>query len=53
MSDKPLIIITGASYGIGHALSVKLAQQNYPCLLISRDIERLSPYTAVKFCNRN
>ncbi len=37
--SKPLIVITGASHGIGHALAVKFANENYPCLLISRTIE--------------
>ncbi|MGL5742095.1 MAG: SDR family oxidoreductase [Legionella sp.] len=42
MTEKPLIAITGASHGIGRALAVKFAQQHYPCLLISREIEPFS-----------
>ncbi|KTD76309.1 SDR family oxidoreductase [Legionella waltersii] len=39
MPNKPLIIITGASHGIGRALAFKFSQQDYPCLLISRNME--------------
>lgn len=39
MTDKPLVVITGASHGIGKALAVKFSEQGHPCLLISRHIE--------------
>lgn len=41
MPVKPLVIITGASQGIGRALAFKFSKQQYPCLLISRNIEPL------------
>lgn len=37
--QKPLIVITGASHGIGKALAMKFAADDYPCLLLSRHIE--------------
>ncbi|WP_419418796.1 SDR family oxidoreductase [Legionella sp. D16C41] len=36
MSKNPLVVITGASAGIGKALAIKFAKENYACLLISR-----------------
>ncbi|STX51828.1 short chain dehydrogenase/reductase family oxidoreductase [Legionella busanensis] len=38
MEKKPLVVITGASKGIGRALAIKFAKEDYPCLLISRHI---------------
>ncbi|MDO9578437.1 MAG: SDR family oxidoreductase [Candidatus Cloacimonadales bacterium] len=40
--NKPLVVITGASQGIGKALAIKFASENHPCLLISRHIEFIS-----------
>ncbi len=41
MSTKPLVVITGASQGIGKALAIKFSQAGYPLLLISRTITPL------------
>ena len=38
---NPLVVITGASSGIGRALANKFSAQEYPCLLLSRHIEPL------------
>ncbi|MFC1888102.1 SDR family oxidoreductase [Candidatus Cloacimonadota bacterium] len=38
-SVKSLIVITGASQGIGKALAIKFSEEDHPCLLISRHIE--------------
>ncbi|MCP4473885.1 MAG: SDR family NAD(P)-dependent oxidoreductase [Gammaproteobacteria bacterium] len=40
-THKPLVVITGASMGIGHALALKFAKSGYPCLLLSRHIKPL------------
>jgi len=37
--SKPLVVITGASEGIGKALAIKYSDEGHPCLLISRHIE--------------
>jgi len=42
MTDKPLVVITGASHGIGKALAIKFADESHPCLLIARHIEPIS-----------
>lgn len=39
--SKPLIIVTGASSGIGEATARLFAQQGHPLLLLARRIERL------------
>jgi NADP-dependent 3-hydroxy acid dehydrogenase YdfG len=39
--SKPLIVITGASSGIGEATAKKFAGQGYPLLLLARRIEKL------------
>ena len=38
---KPLVVVTGASHGIGRALAAKFATENHPLLLISRHLEPL------------
>ncbi|WED43605.1 SDR family oxidoreductase [Legionella cardiaca] len=40
-SKNGLIVITGASAGIGRALANQFAKAGHPCLLISRHIEKL------------
>lgn len=39
--SKPLVVITGASHGIGKALALSYAKENHPLLLLSRNIEPL------------
>ncbi len=38
LMEKPLIVITGASQGIGQALALKFSAEAHPCLLLSRHI---------------
>ncbi|WP_446469672.1 SDR family NAD(P)-dependent oxidoreductase [Xenorhabdus stockiae] len=38
---KPLVVITGASSGIGQATAKLLSSYGYPLLLIARRIERM------------
>ena len=45
MKNKGLVVITGASAGIGKALALKFAAENYPCLLLSRHI---TPFPELK-----
>ena len=42
ITNKALVVITGASHGIGKALAIKFTEDNHPCLLISRHIEPIS-----------
>ncbi len=42
MANKPLVVITGSSHGIGKALAIKFTEESHPCLLISRHIEPIS-----------
>jgi len=39
--EKPLVVITGASSGIGTAVAKKFSQQGYPLLLLARRIGRI------------
>ena len=41
---KPLIVITGASAGIGKALAEEFVNDGHPCLLISRSIEPMAEF---------
>lgn len=41
-NQKSLVVITGASAGIGKALAIRFTDEGYPCLLISRHIEPLA-----------
>lgn len=41
MTDKPLVMITGAGTGIGRATALAFAQAGYPLLLLGRRIEPL------------
>ncbi|CDZ77562.1 short chain dehydrogenase [Legionella massiliensis] len=38
-NKKALVVITGASSGIGKALALKFSEEGHPCLLISRSIQ--------------
>ncbi|WP_211830866.1 SDR family oxidoreductase [Kistimonas asteriae] len=38
---KPLVVITGASSGIGEAAARKFSQEGYPLLLLARRLERM------------
>lgn len=42
MADKPLVIITGASKGIGKALAVRFSREPVSLLLISRNMQPLT-----------
>jgi NADP-dependent 3-hydroxy acid dehydrogenase YdfG len=39
--SKPLVVITGASHGIGRAVAVRFAAEDHPLLLVSRHPEPL------------
>ncbi len=41
MSTKPVILITGASRGIGRAISVKFAEEGYQAVLTARNTKHL------------
>jgi len=38
---KPLIVITGASSGIGEAIATRFSEASYPLLLLARRVERM------------
>jgi NADP-dependent 3-hydroxy acid dehydrogenase YdfG len=38
---KPLVVVTGASHGIGKAIAAKFAAEGYPLLLVARHAEPL------------
>lgn len=46
MEDKPLYIVTGASGGIGQALTERLARQGYRVLMACRNPEKSEPILA-------
>ncbi|WP_419832378.1 SDR family oxidoreductase [Endozoicomonas atrinae] len=39
--NKPLVVITGASSGIGEAAAIKFSQEGYPLLLLARRLDRM------------
>ena len=39
--SKPLIVVTGASSGIGEAIARRFSEQGHPLLLLARRVERL------------
>ncbi|MCW7551310.1 SDR family oxidoreductase [Endozoicomonas gorgoniicola] len=39
--SKPLIVVTGASSGIGEAIARKFSEQGHPLLLLARRVEKL------------
>jgi NADP-dependent 3-hydroxy acid dehydrogenase YdfG len=39
--SKPLVVVTGASHGIGRAVAVRFAAEGHPLLLIARHLEPL------------
>lgn len=39
--NKPLVVVTGASSGIGEAIAKKFSANDYPLLLLARRIEKL------------
>ena len=41
MDKKPLVVITGASSGIGAAVAQAMSKQGHPLLLLARRLERL------------
>ena len=41
MNKKPLVVITGASSGIGAAVAQAMSKQGHPLLLLARRLERL------------
>jgi len=41
MKKKPLIVVTGASSGIGEAIAQRFSEAGYPLLLLARRLERL------------
>lgn len=41
MSDKKLVVITGASSGIGEAMAKRFNEAGYPLLLLARRLEKL------------
>ena len=39
--SKPLVVVTGASSGIGEAIARQMSEQGHPLLLLARRLERL------------
>ncbi|MBV9969795.1 MAG: SDR family oxidoreductase [Xanthobacteraceae bacterium] len=44
--DKPLVVVTGASHGIGRAVATKFAGEGHPLLLVARHPESLGDLPA-------
>lgn len=42
MKTKELIIITGATSGIGRSTAIELSEKGYPLLIIGRRLEKLT-----------
>jgi NADP-dependent 3-hydroxy acid dehydrogenase YdfG len=47
---KPLVVVTGASHGIGRAVATKFASLGHPLLLIARHAESLEGLPADRVC---